>query len=165
MNGGRRHLLLVNPTAGGGRALKLLPEVERALAARDDSGRGVGWVRDSRLRLEPNRHLLLRMRGLLVAQETPAAGLTWRSPMLGEGVAANAIRSAADRRLNTMPGAVGDLLHTVRDGAPAPEGRLPVSDGSVPDPLSPDGALDYRFSMGPRRTLNGEPLQAVEFTS
>jgi Haemolysin secretion/activation protein ShlB/FhaC/HecB len=125
----------------------------------------MGWVRESRLRLEPNRHLLLRMRGLLVARETPAAGLTWRSPMLGEGVAANAIGSAADTRFNTMPGAVGDLLHTVRDGAPAPEGRLPVSDGSVPDPLSPDGALDYRFSMGPRRTVNGRALQAVEFTT
>ncbi len=31
MAGGRRHLVLVNPSAGGGRALKLLPELEGAL--------------------------------------------------------------------------------------------------------------------------------------
>jgi YegS/Rv2252/BmrU family lipid kinase len=31
MSGGRRHLVLVNPSAGGGRALKLLPELESAL--------------------------------------------------------------------------------------------------------------------------------------
>ena len=30
----RRHLLLVNPSAGGGKALDLLPEVEAALRAR-----------------------------------------------------------------------------------------------------------------------------------
>ncbi|HEX9755143.1 MAG TPA: hypothetical protein VGA42_05520, partial [Gemmatimonadales bacterium] len=39
--------------------------VERTLAARDDSEPGMGWMRESSLRLEPNRHLLLRMRGLL----------------------------------------------------------------------------------------------------
>lgn len=33
MTGDRRHLVLVNPSAGGGRALKLLPELEGALRA------------------------------------------------------------------------------------------------------------------------------------
>jgi YegS/Rv2252/BmrU family lipid kinase len=34
MADGRRHLVLVNPSAGGGRALKLLPELESALRAK-----------------------------------------------------------------------------------------------------------------------------------
>ncbi len=37
----RQHLLLVNPSAGGGRALKRLPEVERALEARGVAHRTV----------------------------------------------------------------------------------------------------------------------------
>jgi YegS/Rv2252/BmrU family lipid kinase len=41
MNADRRHLLLVNPGAAGGRALKLLPQLERALDARGIAHRTV----------------------------------------------------------------------------------------------------------------------------
>lgn len=63
MNSGRRHLLLVNPSAGGGRALKLLPALERALARR-----GVGH---RTVRTEALEHAIREVRDAAAAGEIP----------------------------------------------------------------------------------------------
>jgi YegS/Rv2252/BmrU family lipid kinase len=100
MNGGRRHLLLVNPTAGGGRALKLLPEAERALVERDVVHRTV--------QTEALEHAIREAREAAAAGEIPVV-------MSGDGLVGQigGVLAGGDVPLGIIPGGRGNDLARV----------------------------------------------------
>jgi YegS/Rv2252/BmrU family lipid kinase len=100
MNGERRHLLLVNPSAGGGRALKRLPEVERALQARGIAHRTVTT--------EALEHAIHEAREAASAGEIPVV-------MSGDGLIGQigGVLADGDVPLGVVPGGRGNDLARV----------------------------------------------------
>jgi YegS/Rv2252/BmrU family lipid kinase len=96
----RRHLLLVNPSAGGGRALKLVPEVERAFDARGISHRTV--------QTEALGHGIQEAREAAAQGEIPVV-------MSGDGLVGQigGVLAGGDAPLGVMPGGRGNDLARV----------------------------------------------------
>ncbi|MGH2961321.1 MAG: diacylglycerol/lipid kinase family protein [Solirubrobacterales bacterium] len=100
MNGGRRHLLLVNPSAGGGRARKRLPEVEQALRARGIAHRTVTT--------EALEHAIHEAREAASTGEIPVV-------MSGDGLIGQigGVLAGGDVSLGIVPGGRGNDLARV----------------------------------------------------
>lgn len=110
---GRTFALIVNPTAGGGRARSLLPEVEGAFAARRLDYRIV--------RTEDAEHGIAAAREAIAAGETPVA-------MSGDGMIGQigGALAGTGATLGIVPGGRGNDLARVLGIPRAPDGAVGV---------------------------------------
>jgi YegS/Rv2252/BmrU family lipid kinase len=141
--------LIVNPSAGGGRAARIAPEVEDALRAQGLSVRTV-HTRD----LDHARELALEAAG---AGETVAA-------LSGDGlvgVLADTLRDSPGAVLGVLPGGRGNDLARVLEIPADPAGACRVFAGGVARPL--DLGLVEPLRGGPARAFVG--IASVGFDS
>lgn len=141
--------LIVNPSAGGGRAAKIAPEFERELRARGLTVRTV-HTRD----LDHAREL---------AREAAAAGETIAA-LSGDGlvgVLADVLRDAPGAVLGVLPGGRGNDLARVLEIPTDPAGACRVLAEGTPRPL--DLGLVEPLHGGPARAFVG--IASVGFDS